>query len=61
MRPEYYNFLPVIPRKLISLAYAWRDPVMHVRSRFDEPQQAENVFNHVKRFMEKLVENGIGE
>jgi hypothetical protein len=38
-----------------AFCYAWRDPVMHARKRFDEPHEAENVLNHVCRFMQELA------
>lgn len=49
---QFYSSLLVDMR---AFQYAWRDPVMHCRTRFDEPKQAENVLNHVRRFMETLA------
>jgi hypothetical protein len=43
-----------------AFSYLWRNPVMHVRSRYDEPQ-AQSAFNHVRSFMQRLTEMGIRE
>ena len=54
-REDDYQFYSRLVQEARSFQHAWRDPVMHVRTRFDEPMEAENVFNHVRRFMQTLA------
>jgi hypothetical protein len=52
-REEELQFYSAILSEARAFQYAWRDPVMHAR--FEEPMEAENVFRHVKRFMQELA------
>jgi hypothetical protein len=38
-----------------AFQHLWRNPVSHLRGRYDE-QQANSAFNHVRRFMENLID-----
>lgn len=52
-REEELQFYSAILSEARAFQYAWRDPVMHAR--FEEPMEAENIFGHVKRFMQELA------
>jgi hypothetical protein len=41
-------------REIRAFQFAWRDPAMHTRTRF-EPEQGEKVFDHVLCFMRTLA------
>jgi hypothetical protein len=49
------QFYTQLSQEIRSFNYAWRDPIMHARTRFDDPLQAENIYNHVRRFMDVLA------
>ena len=51
-REEDLQFYSPISQEIRAFQYAWRDPVMHAR--FEEPSEAENILNHVERFMVRL-------
>lgn len=54
-REETLQFYSGLVRDIHAFQYAWRDPVMHCRSRFDDPRQSEYIFDHIHRFMETLA------
>jgi len=54
-REEELKFYTNLSEEIRSFNYAWRDPIMHARTRFDDPMQAENIYNHVRRFMGVLA------
>jgi len=60
-RETKLQFYSGVVQEIRTFQYAWRDPVMHVRTRFDEPEESMNVFRHIRRFMQSLAENGIKE
>ncbi|MDD5164920.1 MAG: hypothetical protein PHG25_00050 [Candidatus Pacebacteria bacterium] len=53
-REEELQFYSELVAETRAFQILWRDPVMHVRSRFDRPDQAEDAFQHVLRFMTAL-------
>jgi hypothetical protein len=55
LRESDLQFYTELAREIRAFNYAWRDPVMHTRLRFDDPHEAENVFTHIKRYMERLA------
>lgn len=52
-RESELQFYSTILTEIRAFQYAWRDPVMHAR--FEEPHEAENIFGHIKRFMQELA------
>ncbi len=56
-REEELQLYSNIAAEIRAFQYAWRDPVMHAR--FEAPDEAENILNHVCRFMQRLAGAGI--
>lgn len=54
-REAELQFYTQISEEIRAFNFAWRDPIMHTRSKFEDPKQAENVLNHVNRFMVMLA------
>jgi hypothetical protein len=54
-KSEKAQFYSGLILEIRAFSHLWRNPVMHARSRYDEPQ-AQSAFNHVRSFMQRLAE-----
>jgi hypothetical protein len=54
-REEELRFYSGLLASARAIQILWRDPVSHIRARFDKPKEAENAFLDVRRFMETLA------
>lgn len=54
-RERRIQFYSALVPEIKAFQFAWRDPISHARTRFDDCSDGEKVFNHVRRFMETLA------
>jgi hypothetical protein len=55
-REEELRFYSGLLASARAIQILWRDPVSHIRARFDKPKEAENALRDIHRFMETLAE-----
>jgi hypothetical protein len=55
LRERNIQFYATLQAEMRAFQCAWRDPVMHARTRFDTDGEAEVILLHVKRFMDTLA------
>ena len=55
-REEELRFYSGLVASARAIQILWRDPVSHIRARFDKPMEAENALQDIHRFMKTLAE-----